>query len=60
MGNMDITKVLIVDDEQSVCSLIANFLEINGYCCQGVTDPLKALDMLEHDAFDLVIPSIPG
>ena len=58
MGNMDITKVLIVDDEESVCSLIANFLEINGYRCQGATEPLKALHMLEHDDFDLVISGI--
>ena len=58
MGNMDIIKVLIVDDEKSVCSLIANFLEINGYYCQGVTEPLKALDMLKHDDFDLVISGI--
>ena len=58
MGNMDITKVLVVDDEESVCSLIANFLEINGYCCQGATEPLKALHMLEHDDFDLVISGI--
>ena len=58
MGNMDIVKVLIVDHEESVCSLIADFLKINGYNCRGATDPLKALDMLKDDDFDLVISGI--
>ena len=58
MRNMDIIKVLIVDTEESVCNLIADFLEMNGYSCRGATDPLKALDMLKHHDFNLVISGI--
>src|SRR5208337_5598544 len=58
MGNMDIIKVLIVDDEELICSLLSSFLKMNGYYCQSTTEPLQALDMLKRNDFDLVISDI--
>ena len=55
---MEIRKILVVDDEELICKVITSFLEMNGYRCQSVTEPLRALEILEIDSFDLVISDI--
>ncbi len=58
MRSAGIRKILVVDDEESMCRLLTVFMEMNGYRCQSATDPLKALEMLKSDDFDLVITDI--
>ncbi len=58
MKSMDIRKVLVVDDEESMCNMLTSFLAMSGYECQSTTDPSQALAILEHDDFDLVISDI--
>jgi DNA-binding response OmpR family regulator len=58
MKSMDIRKILVVDDEESMCNMLTSFLAMSGYECQSTTGPAQALAILEHDDFDLVISDI--
>jgi signal transduction histidine kinase/DNA-binding response OmpR family regulator len=58
MTDRVIRKVLVVDDEEILCNIIVSFLEVNGFHCQGVTDPAKALEIIKDNDFDLVISDI--
>jgi DNA-binding NarL/FixJ family response regulator len=54
----DTKKILVVDDEQSMCSMLVKFLRSAGYNCDSTTDPINALSMLQRGAFELVISDI--
>ena len=51
-------KVLIVDDERPICDLIHMTLTASGYHCTSVQDGLSALEMIEKEAFDLILLDI--
>lgn len=55
-------KILIVDDEKPICDLIDLNLSAAGYSCTAVQDGLKAVGMIEKEAFDLILLDImlPG
>lgn len=55
-------RILIVDDEKPICDLIDLNLSSAGYHCTAVQDGLKAIDLIEKEAFDLVLLDImlPG
>ena len=55
-------KILIVDDEKSICDLIDMNLSSAGYQCRTVQDGLKAIDLIESKNFDLILLDImlPG
>jgi DNA-binding response OmpR family regulator len=55
-------RILIVDDEKPICDLIDLNLSSAGYHCTSVQDGLKAIDLIEKEAFDLVLLDImlPG
>ena len=55
-------RILIVDDEKPICDLIELNLSSAGYHCTSVQDGLKAIDLIEKEAFDLVLLDImlPG
>lgn len=55
-------KILIVDDEKSICDLIDINLSAAGYYCKSVQDGLKAIDLIESEQFDLILLDImlPG
>ena len=55
-------KILIVDDEKSICDLIDINLSAAGYQCRTVQDGMKAIDMIETGNFDLILLDImlPG
>ncbi len=55
-------KILVVDDEKSICDLIDINLSAAGYHCKTVQDGLEALDMIENEKFDLILLDImlPG
>ena len=57
-------RVLVVDDEPSVCELVATRLSLDGYGVDGATDPRRALRMVT-EGYDLVyidihMPGIDG
>ncbi len=55
-------KILIVDDEKSICDLIDLNLSAAGYHCAAVQDGLEAIERIEKEAFDLILLDImlPG
>jgi two-component system OmpR family response regulator len=58
-------KVLVVDDDPSVCNLVAQVLEDGGYQPLKHTDPAEALKTAENDAcqiaiVDLRMPQMDG
>lgn len=55
-------KILIVDDEKSICDLIDLNLSASGYHCQTVQNGLDAIDLIEKENYDLILLDImlPG
>lgn len=55
-------RILIVDDEKPICDLIDLNLSASGYHCRAVQDGLEAIDLIEKEAFDLILLDImlPG
>lgn len=55
-------RILIVDDEKPICDLIDMNLSAAGYFCKSVQDGLSAIDLIEKEAFDLILLDImlPG
>ena len=51
-------RILIVDDEKPICDLIDLNLSSAGYHCTAVQDGLEAIDLIEKEAFDLVLLDI--
>ena len=51
-------RILVVDDESHVRSMIGATLERQGYDVQLATNGREALEILEHNAFDLVLTDI--
>lgn len=54
-------RLLVVDDEKAIVDTLARVLERDGHTVQGVTDPLRVLDM-DLSRFDLIITDVmmPG
>ncbi len=55
-------RILIVDDEKPICDLIDMNLTAAGYFCKSVQDGLAAIDLIDKEAFDLILLDImlPG
>lgn len=55
-------RILIVDDEKSICDLIDLNLTAAGYHCRSVQDGLEAIDLIEKENFDLILLDVmlPG
>lgn len=55
-------RILIVDDEKPICDLIDMNLTAAGYFCKSVQDGLAAVDLIDKEAFDLILLDImlPG
>jgi putative two-component system response regulator len=51
-------RILIVDDEQGVCSLLARRLTREGYLCTTANNGKEALSRFYKDAFSLIISDI--
>jgi CheY-like chemotaxis protein len=49
------SKILVVDDEEQLLTLVKAILEGNGYEVQTATNGPEALDILEKEEFDLVL-----
>lgn len=48
-------KILIVDDNESIVSMLKKFLTIKGYECTTSQDGRNALDIMMREKFDVVI-----
>ncbi len=46
--------ILIVDDDPSVLQLVEDVLSLN-YEVEGLADPRQALELLDHEHFDIVL-----
>ena len=51
-------RVLIVDDEQSICDVLSISLKKEGYLVAAETNPRKALERLKREPFDLVLQDL--
>ena len=51
-------KILVVDDDDSLCRLIARFMEKNGIEVHTAQDALQGLDVLEREKIDLVVTDL--
>ena len=62
MAERGMIKILIVDDEKSICDLIDMNLSAVGYQCKSIQDGLEAIDLIETENFDLVLLDVmlPG
>lgn len=65
MKNQPTIRILVIDDDEDVCSVIKDFLEGEGYNVTLLQDPHKAVDMVKKDHFhlvllDLILPGING
>ncbi len=62
---MNEQRILIVDDEESICKLLKSALEAKGYTVYTAMSPSDALDILEKDTIlvaflDLNLPEMSG
>lgn len=55
---MPTKDILIVDDEESICELISNSLQLAGYTPKWTTSPTKALEIIENDNYKVIISDI--
>jgi response regulator RpfG family c-di-GMP phosphodiesterase len=51
-------RVLVVDDEETIRDMLAEFLEMEGYVVRTAEDGIAALNELENGYFDLVITDL--
>lgn len=51
-------RILIVDDEPSICSMVTRFLEMNNYQGDVASNGKQALEMLEKNSYQLVLSDI--
>jgi putative two-component system response regulator len=58
----DPPRILVVDDEESVCRVLCRLLDRNGYLCESAADADEAIRYLKKDAYDLVLTDMdmPG
>ena len=48
-------KILTVDDEIGIVDSLSIFLKRSGYSFAGETDPVKAIDRIKNEHFDLLL-----
>ena len=48
-------KIIAVDDEEGIVDSLSIFLKRSGYDFTGVTDPVKAIELVKTEHFDLMV-----
>ena len=48
-------RIIAVDDEEGIVDSLSIFLKRSGYSFTGVTDPVKAIELVKNEHFDLMI-----
>lgn len=51
-------RVLLVDDEQDIVSVLKQGLKLEGFEVDGFTDPQKALEQFKPDYYDFLVSDI--
>ena len=51
-------KIMVIDDEEKMCSILKQMLENEGYQVQTSTDGRAAIEEIKKDAFNLVISDV--
>ena len=51
-------RILVLDDEEIVCTRLKPSLEKTGYIVETFTDSRKAKEALEHQQFDIVVTDL--
>ena len=51
-------RVLVVDDEKEIAALLADLLALDGHRVATASDGLAALDLLEHQEYDLILSDV--
>ena len=51
-------RVLLVDDESDIVSVLKRGLKLKGFEVDGSTYPLKALEKFQPDYYDIVVSDI--
>jgi len=54
----DKQKVLVVDDQQTICDGVTRILKKRGWEVDGATDGQEAIDRLDRNSFDMVIADL--
>jgi DNA-binding NtrC family response regulator len=55
---MDNAKLLVVDDEESMCQFMQIFLSKEGYSVTATADPTEAVSKIEKEDYDLLIADL--
>jgi CheY-like chemotaxis protein len=50
--------LLVIDDDDALLRVICLMLRNSGHCVMATTDPLTALEAVEHNAIDLLIADV--
>ncbi len=58
MENINMSRILLVDDEPSILSVLSTLLKTEGYDVEPVNDGEKAKELLASDDFDLLLSDI--
>ncbi len=55
-------KILVVDDEESICDIISDYLELREFSCSTANSVQQAITQLETNSFDCIVSDIkmPG
>ena len=61
----EVSRILVVDDEEAITDLLVQILDRGGYHVDGFTNPTDALNVLQHGQYflsfiDLQMPEING
>src|SRR5262245_30894626 len=51
-------RILVVDDEPSICDVLSIALKKDGYQVASETNPKRALDLVRREKFDLVLQDV--
>src|SRR4030042_5639694 len=57
-GNFMQDRILIVDDEEAICSILIRRLTKEGYSCLTASNGVEALNLFYKDAISLIISDI--
>jgi CheY-like chemotaxis protein len=57
-GNIDMAKILVVDDDQAILDIIKLWLENDGHAVSLAMDGDEALDLLNSEEFDVMITDL--
>ena len=55
---MSVKKILIVDDDPHIRSIIAQMVKRSGHSCQTAADGVEALSLIQKHTFDIIISDI--